>query len=527
MSELRALFLLELKSLWGINKAIHTHDKKAKHRYAGLGIVWALLIVMIMVYVGALVWGLCSLGLHSIVPAYLTVIASALVLAFGLFGAGHRIFGQKGYDMLSSLPIRPVCIVFSRFFGLYIGDLAFCLLVMVPGMGVYGFMQHPPITFYLGALVGTLLMPALPLVISTLFGTVVMAISSRMKNKSLMQSVLMVLVVVGIMLSSFSMGNATESMTEEMLAQLATDLGSVFGSVYPPAQWLNDGLIAGKAGSFLLYVLLSLGVMAIGVYLVARNFHTIVHRLNSFGSGQAYQLGAMEKKSLLKALYLREGKRYFASSIYVTNTIIGPIMGTLMAAAVCVIGMEEIRKAIPLPVDLALLMPYAFAAMFCMMPPSSVSISMEGKGIWQIKSLPIPMKTLVDSKILWNLSLNLPFYLISVVLFAIGMQPSAGQLLFLILFPAAMTMFSLVLGMYINVRIHSFDWEREEAVVKQSLPAALGGFAPMFINIALGFAAVAVPQQLRTPAQYALCLLLMGGAYMLYRQACKANMTQM
>ena len=45
---------------------------------------------------------------------------------------------------------------------------------------------------------------------------------------------------------------------------------------------------------------------------------------------------------LIAALYRREFKRYFASGIYVTNTIMGPVMGTLMAIALCFAGMESV-----------------------------------------------------------------------------------------------------------------------------------------------------------------------------------------
>ncbi len=60
---------------------------------------------------------------------------------------------------------------------------------------------------------------------------------------------------------------------------------------------------------------------------------------------------------------------------------------------------------------------------------SCTSISMEGKQFWVIKSLPIPTKALLDSKITLNLGLMLPFYLISLAAIAIAVKPGLLELL--------------------------------------------------------------------------------------------------
>ena len=137
--ERRALLSLELRSLYGINKLRYTRDEKTKRRYQGLALVWVLVIGVVFFYVGGLVYGLCSLGLAGIVPAYLCVLASLLILAFGLFTSGSRLFGARGYDLLASMPISSGKLVLSRFLGLYAEDLVFSAVILVPGIGVYAY----------------------------------------------------------------------------------------------------------------------------------------------------------------------------------------------------------------------------------------------------------------------------------------------------------------------------------------------------------------------------------------------------
>ncbi len=518
MCEIRTLLFLELRSLYGINRFIHTRDKKAKKRYGMLGVVWLMLIGMILSYVGGMVYGLCFLGLADIVPAYLVVLSSLLVLVFGLFKAGNRIFGQKGYDILASMPLTSRSIVISRFLSLYIEDLLVTLLIMLPGTLVYGICQKPDFGFYLMAFLGALFVPALPLVISTLLGTLIFAVSSRMKSKSMVQTVLMVLLVVGVLIGSFGMSGMAEDFTLEQISALAKTIGDLLGKIYPPAMWLGHAMIEGNILLLGLFVLLSIAVAVCAVWLVSVKFHTILRRLKNITAKHQYQLGAMEAKSLLKALYVREAKRYFSSSIYVTNTIIGPIMGAILSVALCILGLDTITDVLPIELDIAGLVPFLVAAVFCMMTTTCTSISMEGKQFWVIKSLPIPAKTLLDSKILLNLSLMLPFYLVSVIAMAIAIRPNVLQFLWVLLIPASLMLFSVVFGITVNLKIYSFDWEKEETVVKQSAPAALGGFAGLLLSLILGGSVFLIPPMYGDMARLAGCLLLWSGTAILYRK---------
>ncbi len=485
MNELRSLLLLELRSLYGINKALHTKDKKARNRYWLLGSVWALLFLMVFGYVGGLVFGLCSLGLGSIVPAYLITIASLLILVFGLFTAGHRIFGQRGYEILASLPVKSSAIVISRFLSLYVEDLILTMVILLPGTVVYGICLKPDIRFYLTAFLGSLFIPAIPLVISVLPGTLITALSARMKGRNMMQTLLTVAFTVVVLVWSFSLNESNMIVDPEALKDLANTVSKLIGQIYPPAVWLGDALVQSDLLGLGLFIVGSVLVFGAAVFLVSKLFHNVLVRLASVSTQQNYQISTMESRSLMKALYIRELKRYFSSSIYVTNTIIGPIMALILSVAVCITGPEFLHTVAP-GVNITALLPYLLATVLCMMTTTSVSISMEGRQFWVVKSLPIPAKALLDSKIALNLTLTVPCYVASVVTLAIGTGADALQLLWLLLIPGTIMVFSVVFGITVNLKLHSFDWQKEEYVVKQSLPAALGGFAGPLVSIVLG-----------------------------------------
>ncbi len=518
MNEIRSLLVLELRSLYGINQFLHTKDPKAKKRcYLLLG-AWVILIATVFAYVGGLAYGLCALGMGDIVPMYLTALASLLIVAFGFFTAGNRIFGRKGYDLLASMPVKSSSIVVSRFLAMYAEDLVLTLVVLLPGVAVYGVCTKPGPGFYLTALLGGLLIPAIPLVAATLLGSLVLALSSRMKHKSIMQSVLMVGLVIAVMVGSFRMGPAMEEMTPEAFASLAVTIRDLFGQMYPPALWLGDAMAGGDLMGLGLFALVSLGILVLALLVVTANFQAIKRRLQSFTAKHDYKLGAMQSRGLRKALYLREAKRYFSSSVYVTNTIVGPILGCILAVALGIVGLDGVQSYLQLPLDLTGLLPFVFAGVFCMMTTTATAISMEGRQFWVVKSLPIPTKDLLDSKILLNLSLMLSFYLVSVAAMAIGLKPGFWELVWLILIPGAVMVFSVVFGITVNLKLHSFDWEKEETIVKQSASAALGGFAGFFLAAGMGVAVFLIPAEFGNPARALMCLVLLAVTALLYRK---------
>ena len=131
------------------------------------------------------------------------------------------------------------------------------------------------------------------------------------------------------------------------------------------------------------------------------------------------------------------------------------------------------------------LLPLLVTFMFCMMNSTSCAISMEGKCFWQMQVLPVPAKHLYQAKILWNLTLALPFYLISVVALLLSLRPDAIFALHYCLLPAVYVVFHVTLGLAANLKLPLLNWETEARVVKQS--------ASVLVTMLGGMLAVALP----------------------------------
>ncbi|MBQ4529119.1 MAG: hypothetical protein IJA36_00695 [Lachnospiraceae bacterium] len=527
IKQIKNLIKLQLVNLYGMNVFRFTKDKKEKMRKRGLAFVYVLLIIMACGYIGTTTFGYIFIGLAEMIPAYLIMLSSLLILFLSIFKVGSVIFQKNAYDILCSLPISQTAIVVSRFIRMYVENLLIAFVVMLSGILVYGVMVQPRISFYLIGIIVTLFIPLIPITIATFFGALITAIASRMKHKSLVSAVLFLLVFLGIMLGTSQLSGMEESVSVEMLQNLSGILHNIIESMYPPAIWLGSAMLNGNFWSCFACVVGELLIFALVMAVVSVNFQWICRGLYSTSAKHNYQMENLKKGSVLSALYKRELKRYVSSSIYVTNTIIGPIMAVIYSITVLSMGVDKIQQGLGLPINFKGLVPFVLAMIFCIMTTTCTSISMEGKEWWIVKSLPIKTKELLDSKLLFNLSLILPFFLVSEVLLTIALKPDFVELVWLIGIPVVMILFSCVFGITINLKMPVFEWENEVVIVKQSASSAIGGLGGGVIVLICTVPVLVVPTEYESLVKVIICMLIAGCTYFLYRKNNAVNLQEL
>lgn len=524
--QIKTLTKLELCNLFNWNAYRFCKDKQARKKANLLLVVYGILIFMLLFYMGGLSYGLIYLRMAEVVPAYLITIASLLIFFFGIFKAGSILFKQNGYDILCSLPVSRSAIVVSRFLRMYVENLALAAVVLVPGFAVYAWMLHPNASFYFTGFMGMLFVPLAPIAGAAFIGALVTGISSRMKHKSLVASGLCLLVVLGIMLGSSKLSSLEGNISTDMLKELSTTVSTLLKQLYPPAVWLGDAILGGNFLSCLangmLFLILFLSVIA----LVSMNFHSICRMLYSTSAKHNYQMETLQKESVMLALCKRELKRYFSSSVYVTNTIIGPIMGTVFAGALLFVDMDAFTKTLPIAMDLRAAIPFVLAGIFSMMTTTATSISMEGKNWWIVRTLPLSTKDILDAKILMNLVLVLPFYLLSEVLMCVALKPGILEFLWLLFIPAIIIVFSCVYGITINLLFPVLNWESEVSVVKQSASSLIGGMGGFLFALVCAVPVMLLPSVYSDIVALLICVMLAVLTIVLYRRNNRAKLPE-
>ncbi len=140
----------------------------------------------------------------------------------------------------------------------------------------------------------------------------------------------------------------------------------------------------------------------------------------------------------------------------------------LFSAGVLIAGKEMVDQIIRIPGLAERALPVLIGMMPAMMPMTSCSISMEGKQWWILQTMPVTEKEIVRGKVLANIVVLIPFYLVSEILILIALAPDIPGALALIAVPAVYIVFSARLGVAVNQRFPVFEWDNEARVVKQS-----------------------------------------------------------
>jgi len=508
--ELRLLTALGMRSFLNLNTVFHTTDPKRKRRAALLAVVGGLLVLCFFFYIGVYTYALCSFGMETLVLPWLFLLSSVLVFAVGLFHTGGTLFERRSYDILGSLPLRDSVLVGSRFLCCYLESLLYTLGVLLPSLAVYGYMVHPNPALVLRFLLCAPLAPLLPLSLTVLFSTALKLLSGRMRNRSLVEAGASLLLIVLILYGETLLRSKSESISTRELVALSALLGQSLERLYPLCGWFAR-FCEGELLELCKLIAVSFGISAVIFLLTVRFFRPVSLALGSTARRKGRE-AVGQSRGLLFALLRREWKRYLSSSIYVTNTAVGPLLALMGSAALLFV---DAGGVFPANVPLAAVAPFGLCTVLCMMPPASVSVSMEGRQRWITKTLPIPPSVYLDAKLLMTLSFQLPCALLSSLLLCCALKPGIGDGIFLFLLPPLLCLFTATLALTADIHLGSTEWEKEVTVVKQSASAMVGGFGGMLLGLAGAFAAVELSEGLFRAFRLAVCVLLPLGTALL------------
>lgn len=460
---------VQFRNFWGWNQIIYGKDKKKKNGLIVLATSFIFLAVMFAFYSGMISYGYITIGLGRLVPAIILVMVSMVILFFSIFKAGSIIFDMKTYDMMISLPVSPTAIIISRFLNMYIQNLTFSLILMLPSAGVYAFFLQPGITYYITMLLGSLLIPLLPMTLATGFGALVAAISSRMKHKNLVTIILTLGLTIAIIAGSLMLPTAGAQMdiTEEWIQNISIMAEKQLYSAYPPARLFTEAVVDGNWISFIAFIGLSIGIFSVLVALIQWKFVKICSALYATAAGKQYKMQELSQKSAQLALYKKELGRYFSSSIYVLNTLVGYLMMVFLAVGVLIAGKETMESLLEMPGIITKTLPLLLVFMVGLSSTTNCAVSIEGKQWWVTKSLPVSASQIFNGKIMVNLTVALPCYLLTEILVFIAIKPRFLEALWLLVIPLVYILFASVLGITINCKLPMLDWESETVAVKQ------------------------------------------------------------
>ena len=425
---------------------------------------------------------LIPMGLGWLFLAVVGMMAASFCFMGTVFLAQSQLYQSRDNELLLSMPVPSRVIVFSRLLAMLVLNYIYTAVIMVPAGAVYAYLAHPAWSFYLWYTLGFLLLPLLSLTLTCVLGYVLGAVTSRMRGKTLISMVGMLLFIGVYMYASM---NLTKYATA--LIQNGAAIGEAIRRALPPFYAFGVASASGDLWQGALLMLWCCVPFAVVTWLIVRGFRAIAIRKQG-APKLTYKAGTLRVSSVYGALLRKELKRFFGTPIYMMNCGFGSVLALALAgytafkgpSVLMALGSSYGMGNMVVPI-LAVILAF-LCVMDCATAPS---ISLEGTNLWILKAHPVPIWSVFWAKISLNLMVNLVPMVVVLPLFAVALDLSALQTLLLCGVVVVFSVFTALFGLSANLLFPRFDWLNETAVVKQSVSTMIAVFG--------GMAAVAAP----------------------------------
>lgn len=521
---LKAQFL----SQSGVNSFLHEKDQKKKNRSVAFAASMVILAFVMVFYSFGIGYGLGSIGLASVIPGCAFTLTSLLVLFFTLFKAGGTLFAFRDYDALMALPVKTSSVISSRFFLMYGWNALFSLGVMLP-MGIsYCYFVKPQALFYVMWGIAIFAAPLVPMTVATVISAIISAVASRFKHTNVVSILLSFILLIGFLGASMSTGtlNSTQ-ISVKQLAQLGDMISQKMNQSYPLTGLFEKAIHQNDILSFLAFLTISVVWYWLFVKLVSIPYKAINTGLTTHQSKSNYKLQGVQTASPFQALYRKELKRFFSSNLYVLNMGCGAVLMLAASIACLVLGIDQMTQMFQIPniqPMIVRVVPFVLCGMLGMTCTSCVSLSLEGKNLWILQTLPVKAATVYKSKMAVNATVLLPCVLLSSLFMSICLKADVLQTLWLFVTPLVFTGFTCAWGIFINLKIPNFTWEAEVTVIKQSMAAMVGLLGTMIIGL-LPIAVLLVFSNVNANLLTGIITLLFAvGTVLLYQKVCASKL---
>ena len=499
MKKLGLLMRLDRYELFGINRRMHDPARRFGGKWLLALVVLAAIaaVGVAFAYCMGIAYALSVIGALSVFPVMLVSVSALVALVTTIVKAPDALFGARDLDTLLSLPIPTRTVATARVLKIYGMNLLFTLLILVPGGVAYGILARPAPAFYISYALCALASPMIPAVAASLLGALVALAGASIKRLRYAGLFLMFVALIGVVVGSSYLSSTAAS--AEMFIDFAKGFSDLFARVYPLAGLYEKAVLGGDILSLIAYVGLSL----LAILLAGALFGHFFVRINSFLTAQTrkkrFVLGAQKRHSARAALLAREWRHFLSINSYVLNSAFGPILSLVAVVALAVlVPKATIDMFLQLEGldDIALsALPFALSWLISIGPTTACSVSLEGKNLWIVKTLPIPARDWLLPKLRLNLQLFTPFAILDSLVVAWIFRASGVALAVLVLMPALMGAFSALIGLIVNCKFPRFDWTNAAKVAKNSA----GVVAAVFISMALCFGGLLLTIKLPAP----------------------------
>ncbi|MDD3303595.1 MAG: hypothetical protein PHP54_01605 [Clostridia bacterium] len=505
--------------LWILFKNITANNYKIEKKFNRknmpktiLNIIVVLLIsIAIIAYSGLYSWiatsGAKQFNLEQYVPILFYLITQVFIFMFSIYRVKSilfdSLFDSADNDSLFSMPIKPNTILASRMLTLLSINYIFTILVFAPSLVVYAIISPVTVSYIVSSIMAVVFLPVIPTILSSVLGYIIALISSKVNAKKIVETIVTFAMFIVIFISVMQIQSAGIAFISNV-----DNLNSILNNVFIFPGLLFNAMYHTNILSLVIYVVSNIGLFFAFCLILSKGYRKIINKLKEIKAKKKTGEIKFEKtNTVMKTLLKKEYRRYISVPVYVVNTFFGMVLLLVFAVLTIFVDKQSIISQIMDEPDMAgvtfPLFPVVLLIMSFMILMSSTtssSISLEGKNFWILKTLPISIKKILNSKLLFNILVVLPISLAAFIVMFFTLDLTLVELLIGILFVVLISLFVAQFGIIINLKFPKLDYINETQVVKQSMSSFICIMGPMLLVMVIPIIYIVVSSIIGTTA---------------------------
>lgn len=409
--------------------------------------------------------------------------ASILNISTTVMNTKTTLFGASDYDLLASLPISKPTIIAVKLVSIYLVELLYSAIILLPCVALYVFYTQQ-LLFVVGGLLLILLTPVVAILIASLVGVVFGLLTDRFRFGNIL-TILFYLVFLGFVFYFSFILNQRDANDQIDSQQLIFSLKVL--SYFSPLLLVFEA-ISIPIVDWIVYVGANLVFMAAMIVFVSLFYDYFHDCLTASKPHRKYVRKTLQQRGIFKSVFLLDLKRYFNSRMYLLNTITSGLVA-IICSVVMALSLRELKNT-----EGAFILAPIMIVIVCwccgLATPSSCAISMEGKTVWVMKTLPVSYRTYLLSKIcLTQLTVGV-LLLIGSLLGLIVVPPTVENIIFLVVLPQVYLFSMNCLGLLINLCFPKLNWKNENEAVKNSRSVVVTMLLDFLYTIVFAFSVI-------------------------------------
>ena len=412
-----------------------------------------------------------------------------ILFAKSVFESLNVLYFSKDLKVLLRMPIKPKDILHSKMLNMIVSEYEMEIIMLAIPMIVYGILTKASMLFYVYMVAILLILPIIPILLTSLVIAIIMRFTNKIKNKSKVIYIKLILttLIVSMITSSFnSQQNFSVSAIKNVILKangVAETIADYFILIKPIMNTLlNYDNISGLQ-NLIIYIIENIICYFVIIWFMSKIYlkgaigATINSKKNTKKEDSELTLKDFKKKNKYRTYILKEFKTILRTPIFFIECIIVPtlypffIFFTIIAMTefASFVGLdlwEKIRNIAVEPLGLAITL--GVGQIFYMMNFTSIiSISRESKNAMITKYIPIDLKKQFNLKIYLGTLFNMvAAVLVTVFYYMCTKNLAVSIVIFIMLY--LINRMGEKLKILIDLNKPQLVWDTEYTMMKQN-----------------------------------------------------------